>query len=70
MSLTQRLSYVAMTVAVGGLLTGCFSYHREVKETTAPTVEPAPPVSSSTTTTTTKDNGTVERQSTTTYSNP
>ena len=50
-------------------LAGCFS--RTVKETntTPPTVvEPAP--SASTTTTTTTGNGEVERQSTTTYSNP
>jgi hypothetical protein len=71
MSPTKHLSYFLMTVAVGGLLTGCFSYHRDVRETSTPAVESVPPASSSTTTTTTTNNdGTVERHSTTTYSNP
>jgi hypothetical protein len=68
MTLTKRIPYLAMTLAVGGLLTGCFSYHREVKETTTPaTVETVPPAASTTTTTTSND-GTVERRSTSTYS--
>jgi hypothetical protein len=68
MELTKRASYMLTTLLAGGLLAGCFSYHREVSHT-----EPAavtPPASSTTTTTTTNDNGAVDRQSTTTYSNP
>jgi hypothetical protein len=51
------------------MLAGCFSYHREVRETSTPAVE-MPLATSSATTTTTNDNGTVERQSTTTYETP
>jgi hypothetical protein len=67
MDLLKRISYLGATVAIGGLLAGCFSYHRQVTETTPPAVVSAP-ASSTTTTTTTNDNGTVERHSTTTYS--
>ena len=66
MHVIRRIGYIAMTLMVTGLLAGCFSYHREVRETATPAVE-APPASSTSTTTTTNDNGAVERQSTTTY---
>lgn len=66
MHMIRRIAYFAMTVMVSGLLAGCFSYHREIRETSTPAVE-APPASSTSTTTTTNDNGTVERHSTTTY---
>ncbi|HJU09854.1 MAG TPA: hypothetical protein VJ728_03205 [Candidatus Binataceae bacterium] len=68
MDLMKRVSYVAATLAVSGLLAGCFSYHRDVTHTSTPEVNP-PAASSSTTTTTSNDNGNVERHSTTTYSN-
>jgi hypothetical protein len=68
MGLVKRISYFATAVVIGGLLAGCFSYHREVRDTSTPAVQP--PASSTTTTTTTNDNGTVERHSTTTYSTP
>jgi hypothetical protein len=69
MRLIRHLPFVIMTLAVGGMLTGCFSYHREVSETTTPAVE-TPPATTSSTTTTTNNDGSVERHSTTTYSNP
>ena len=64
----KRASYLLSSLILGGLLAGCFSYHREVSDTT-PAVT-APPTSSTTTTTTTNDNGTVERHSSTTYNTP
>jgi hypothetical protein len=67
MDLVKRISYIGTMVVVSGLLAGCFSYHREVRETSTPAVESAP-TSSTTSTTTTTDDGTVERRSTTTYS--
>jgi hypothetical protein len=67
MELTKRASYMLTTLLAVGLLAGCFSYHREVSKTEPAAVTPP---ASSTTTTTTNDNGAVERQSTTTYSNP
>ena len=72
MNLVKRVPLIAIAVAAGGLMTGCFSYHREVKETTTPAVAGEPAVNSSTTTTTTSDDGgrTVERRSTTTYGAP
>ncbi len=69
MDLVKRISHIAMPLVISGLLAGCFSYHREVRETSTPAVETAP-ATSTTTTTTTNDNGTVERHSTTTYSTP
>jgi len=69
----KRFAILPAAIAVCGIVSGCFSYHKTVEPTTAPVVEtvpaaPAPAVS--TTTTTTSDNGIVERQKTTTYSNP
>lgn len=69
MQLIKRASYLLSAFILTGLLAGCFSYHREVSDTTTPAVT-APPLSSTTTTTTTNDNGTVERHSTSTYSTP
>jgi hypothetical protein len=68
MQLMKRASHFLTLLAVSGLLAGCFSYHREVSETTPAVSTPA--ANSTTTTTTTNDNGSMERQSTTTYSNP
>lgn len=66
---TRKLAFHSLTaLAVSGLLAGCFSYHREVSDTTPAAT--TPPASSTTTTTTTNDNGTVEHQSTTTYGTP
>ena len=72
MSLTKRMPVLAITVAAGIMMAGCFSYHREVKETTTPAVVGEPVVNGSSTTTTTSDDGgrTVERHSTTTYGTP
>jgi hypothetical protein len=69
MELLRRISCVGIAVVISGLLAGCFSYHREVRETSTPAVE-SPPASSTTTTTTTNGDGTVEHHSTTTYSAP
>jgi hypothetical protein len=66
MHVIRPIGYIAMTLMVTELLAGCFSYHREVRETGTPAVE-APPASSTSTTTTTNDNGTVERHTTTTF---
>jgi predicted histidine transporter YuiF (NhaC family) len=68
MELVRRALYIVTTVMVTGLLAGCFSYHREVSETT-PAVS-TPSASSTTTTTSTNDDGTVEHHSTTTYNAP
>lgn len=78
MRLTSRIAIFPAVVAACGIATGCFSYHKSVDTTPAPVVEtvPAPVVAvppattSSTTTTTTDSNGIVERQKTTTYTNP
>jgi hypothetical protein len=69
MGLMKRASYFATTVVISGLLAGCFSYHRDVSETSTPAVTP-PTANSTTTTTTTTNDGTVERNSTTTYNTP
>jgi hypothetical protein len=70
----KRLAIVPAAIATIGIASGCFSYHKKVEETApAPAVVetvPAPAASTSTTTTTTSDNGVVEKQKTTTYSNP
>jgi hypothetical protein len=81
MSLMKRLAIIPAAVAACGIVTGCFSYHKKVEETStpAPVVETvpapapvvvAPPATTSSTTTTTTDNGLVERQRTTTYTAP
>jgi hypothetical protein len=68
----KRLAIFPAAIAVCGIVSGCFSYHKTVEPTTAPVVEtvPAPAPAVSTTTTTTSDNGMVEKQKTTTYTNP
>jgi hypothetical protein len=69
----NRLAIFPAAIAVCGILSGCFSYHKTVEPTTAPAVVetvPAPAPAVSTTTTTTSDNGMVQKQKTTTYSNP
>ena len=69
----KRFAIVPAAIAAVGIVSGCFSYHKKVEETApAPVVEtvPAPATSTSTTTTTSTDNGVVERQKTTTYTNP
>ena len=68
-----RLAIFLAAIAVCGIVSGCFSYHKTVKPTTAPAVVEAVPASASavsTTTTTTSDSGMVQKQRTTTYSNP
>jgi hypothetical protein len=70
-----RFAIVPAAIAVCGFVSAC-SYHKTVETAPAPAVVetvpvPAPaPVTSSTTTTTTTDNGVVEKQRTTTYTNP
>jgi hypothetical protein len=70
----KRLAILPAAIAVCGIVSGCFSYHKTVEPTTAPAVVetvPAPAASAvSTTTTTTSDNGIVQKQRTTTYTNP
>lgn len=75
----KSLAIIPAAIAACGIVSGCFSYHRTVDETTAPApvvetvpapvvVAPAPVTSSSTTTTTTESApAVVERQKTTTY---
>jgi len=72
MNIRNRMAYLVIASALCTGLTGCFSYHREVRETnTAPAAsEPPSGTTQSTTTTTSGDDGTVEHRSTTTYSNP
>ncbi len=81
MRLMNRIAMIPAVVAVCGIATGCFSYHKNVDETQpAPVVEttspplvetvPEPATSSSTTTTTTDNGGVVQRQRTTTYTAP
>ena len=79
MSILRRIAIIPAAVAACGIATGCFSYHKNVDQTTpAPVVETAPapapvvvaPPATSSTTTTTTDNGLVERQKTTTYTAP
>ncbi len=63
----KRIAVALVSASVCLMLTGCFSYTKEVSHTATPAVE-APATTSSTTTTTT-DNGVVQREhsSTTTY---
>jgi hypothetical protein len=79
MSILKRIAIIPAAVAAAGIATGCFSYHKNVDQTTPePVVESAPapapivvaPPAMSSTTTTTTDNGLVERQKTTTYTAP
>lgn len=68
----KRLAIFPAAIAVCGIVSGCFSYHKTVEpapETVVQTV-PAPAPAVSTTTTTTSDNGLVEKQKTTTYTTP
>ena len=68
----SRFAIVPAAIAFCGFVSAC-SYHKTVDKT-QPVVEaapaPAPATASSTTTTTTSDNGMVEKQKTSTYSNP
>lgn len=64
----QRTLLLASALTVSGLVNGCF-YSHTVDKTPA-VVTTVPDSSSTTTTTTSTPNGQVERQSTTTYSNP
>ena len=70
----KRPGKFALTVLSAGvcmMLTGCFSYSKESTSRTTPSVVEVPQESSSTTTTTTESNPvTVERQRTTTVTNP
>ena len=70
----KRFAIFPAAIAAVGIVSGCFSYHKKVEETApAPAVVetvPAPAASTSTTTTTSTDNGVVEKQRTTTYTNP
>ncbi len=59
-----------MSAGVCAMLTGCFSYTKESTSRTAPTVAVPSESTSSTTTTTDTGNGMVERQHTTTVTNP
>jgi hypothetical protein len=66
---SSQVTVALVSAAVCMMLTGCFSYSREVSHTSEPAAVEVPvaPATSSTTTTTT-DNGLVERQRTvTTY---
>jgi len=77
MHFSKRLATIPAAIAVCGITTGCFSYHKTVEATPASAVQTVPePVvtvpaaSSSTTTTTTDNNGRVEQRKTTTYTSP
>lgn len=71
MNIRNRMAYLVVASVLCTGLTGCFSYHREVRETnTAPTASEPPSGTTQSTTTTSGDDGTVEHRSTTTYSNP
>jgi hypothetical protein len=77
----KSLAIIPAAIAACGIVSGCFSYHKTVDETTAPApvvetvpapapvvVAPAPVTSSSTTTTTTESApAVVERQKTPPY---
>jgi hypothetical protein len=67
MKIFNRMSVAALAAVACGLV-GCFSYHKEVTPT--PTVESSPATSTTTSTTTTDQDGSLKRQTTTTYSNP
>lgn len=64
----KRLAIVANAVIVCGCLSGCFYSHTVEKD--PPSTVVTTPDKSTTTTTTRGPDGSVERQSTTTYSNP
>ncbi len=69
----KRSKEIAVALASGAvclMLTGCFSYSKEVSHTSTPAVEEAPPETTSSTTTTTTDNGVVQRQHSSTYTYP
>jgi hypothetical protein len=59
-----------LSASVCLMLTGCFSYSKEETSRAMPSAEVPSTSTSSTTTTTRNDNGIVERQHTTTYTNP
>ena len=62
---------IATSFAAACLMsTGCFSYTKETTPVAPVAVEPAVPTQSSTTTTTTDPMGNVQKNTTTTYSNP
>ncbi len=65
---TKNAAVALMSAAVCLILSGCFSYSKEVSHTATPAVE-APPATSTTTTTTT-DDGVVQRQHTSTSTYP
>jgi hypothetical protein len=65
----KRIAIVANALIVCGCLSGCFYSHTVEKDPPSTVVTTAPDKSTTTTTTRGPD-GTVERQSTTTYSNP
>jgi hypothetical protein len=64
----KRIAIVANALIVCGCLSGCFYSHHTVEKEPAAVV--TTPEKSTTTTTTRGPDGTLERQSTTTYSNP
>jgi hypothetical protein len=64
----KRIAIIANAVIVCGCLSGCFYSHTVEKD--PPSTVVTTPDRSTTTTTTRGPDGTVERQSTTTYSNP
>jgi hypothetical protein len=68
--LVNKRKLVALAV-LSLMFAGCFSYTRKVTEPApAVAVQPVPAPSETTTTTTSSDDGTVQKNSTTTYSNP
>jgi hypothetical protein len=62
-----RTLFLAAALTVSGLISGCFYSHTVDK---TPAVVTTTPDTSSTTTTTTTGDGQVQRNTTTTYSNP
>jgi uncharacterized lipoprotein YehR (DUF1307 family) len=70
MNIRNRMAYLVVASVLCTGLTGCFSYHREVRETTTTPTASEPSGTTQSTTTTSGDDGTVEHRSTTTYSNP
>ena len=66
-----RFAIVPAAIAVCGFVSAC-SYHKTVENTPAPVVQaaPEPAAAASSSTTTTSDNGMVQKQKTTTYTNP
>jgi hypothetical protein len=67
-----KFALTVMSAGVCMMLTGCFSYSKESTSRTTPSVVEVPQESSSSTTTTTTESNPVkvERQRTTTYTNP